>query len=397
LLQAVESVPEDALAWARLSELQLALGYRDRALEAAQRAVSLAPDLGRTQSVLGFAALAALDIDRARDAFSRAIQADTADPLPRLGNGLAIIRGGDLEGGRHQIEIATGLAPGDALVRSYIGKAYAEENRSQTAGEQLEIAKSLDPNDPTPFFYDALRKQSDNRPVEAIQDIGRAIELNDNRAVYRSRLLLDQDLAVRSTSLGRIYNDLGFSQLAEQQAAASLTQDPASAPAHRFLSDAYAGDPRQEVGRVSELFQARMLQPLALNPVQPRLTTAGLGTLTGISPAFAGYNEFTPLFERDRLQLTVTGLFGSDNTFGDEAVVSGLYGRLAFSAGQLHLQSDGFRPNNDLEYNIYTLFTQAALTEDLSAQIELRRRRSEIGDPRLLFNRNSFFGRSVPA
>ena len=42
----------------------------------------------------------------------------------------------------------------------------------------------------------------------------KAIELNDNRAVYRSRQLLDSDLAARSASLARIYSDLGFQQLA---------------------------------------------------------------------------------------------------------------------------------------------------------------------------------------
>ena len=63
------------------------------------------------------------------------------------------------------------------------------------------IAKELDPKDPTPWFYDAIAKQTTNRPVEALQDMQKAIELNDNRAVYRSRLLLDSDLAARSAAL----------------------------------------------------------------------------------------------------------------------------------------------------------------------------------------------------
>jgi len=76
------------------------------------------------------------------------------------------------------------------------------------------MSKQLDPKDPTPYFYDAIRKQTTNRPVEALQDMQKAIELNDNRAVYRSRLLLDADLAARSASLGRIYGDLDSSNLA---------------------------------------------------------------------------------------------------------------------------------------------------------------------------------------
>ena len=40
----------------------------------------------------------------------------------------------------------------------------------------------------------------------------KAIELNENRAVYRSQLQLDSDLAARSASLARVYTDLGFQQ-----------------------------------------------------------------------------------------------------------------------------------------------------------------------------------------
>ena len=63
--------------------------------------------------------------------------------------------------------------------------------------------KELDPKDPTPWFYDAIAKQTTNRPVEALQDMQKAIELNNNRAVYRSSLLLDSDLAARSAALGK--------------------------------------------------------------------------------------------------------------------------------------------------------------------------------------------------
>ena len=52
------------------------------------------------------------------------------------------------------------------------------------------------------------------------------IAINDNRAVYRSRLLLDDDLAARGAALGRIYTDIGFQQLAVVEAAKSLSLNP---------------------------------------------------------------------------------------------------------------------------------------------------------------------------
>jgi tetratricopeptide (TPR) repeat protein len=236
LLQAVEQQPQDALAWARLSELWLMLGDRGRAREAAARAVALAPNVERTQITRGFADLVEFRTGAAREAFERAIALAPADPLPRLGLGLAQIREGDLEQGRENLEVAVGLNGNDALLRTYLGKAYFEEVRDELANEQYAIAQELDPLDPTAYLYEAIKQQTENRPGEALENLQRSIELNDNRAVYRSRLLLDADRAARGTSLARIYDDLGFHEVAVQEAARSVSLDPTQAAAHRFLS-----------------------------------------------------------------------------------------------------------------------------------------------------------------
>ena len=78
----------------------------------------------------------------------------------------------------------------DPIIRSYLGKAYFEEKREPLPSTQFELAKELDPADPTPWFYDAIRKQTLIRPVEALTDNQRSVALNDNRAVYRSSLRL---------------------------------------------------------------------------------------------------------------------------------------------------------------------------------------------------------------
>ena len=102
-----------------------------------------------------------------------------------------------------------------------------------------------------------------------MRDLERSIELNDNRAPFRSRLLLDSDAATRGVSLGQIYDDLGFQQLGINEAANSLELDPTNAAAHRFLADLYLGEPRLEAARLSAQLQAQMLQPVGRNPVQP--------------------------------------------------------------------------------------------------------------------------------
>ena len=362
----------------------------DEALDEAQKASAQNPGIARTQTVLGFAYLAQVKTRDSRDAFERAIGLDQADPLPRLGLGLATIRDGDVQAGREEIAIAASLDPNSSLIRSYLGKAYYEEKRSKTASSQFAVAKELDPADPTPYFYDAILKQSLNRPVEALQDLQRSISLNDNRAVYRSRLLLDDDLAARSASLGRIYDDLGFQQLALVEGWKSVNADPANYSAHRFLADSYSVMPRHEVARVSELLQSQLLQPININPIQPSLAQNNLAILEGAGPSSPSFNEFTPLFLRNRVALQASGVAGSQDTFGEEVVLSGLRDRFSYSLGQYHFRTDGFRENNDQTQNIYNVFAQASLSHKTSVLAEYRAFDGDHGDLELDFLTDDF-------
>jgi tetratricopeptide (TPR) repeat protein len=379
-----------ALAWARLSELWASFGELDRAQRAAQRAVALEPNLSRTQTVLGYAYLMRVKTKDAKEAFAKAIALDQADPLPRMGVGLAKIREGSLNEGAREMEAAASLDPGNAIVRSYLGKTYYEEKRTGLDQREYAVAKQLDPNDPTPYFYDALSKQTTNRPVEALHDFQRAIELNDNRAVYRSRMLLDADEAARSASLGRLYTDLGFQQLALVEGWKSVNTDPTSSAAHRLLADTYASLPRHEIARVSDLLQSQLLQPLNRNPIQPRLAESNLALISSSGPGALSFNEFNPLFNRDGLTFQATGLGGENGTWAGEGVAAGIYKNLAFSAGYTHFETNGWRPNADQDDNIGNAFVQFDITPSTSVQAEYRYRRTERGDLQLNFFEDDF-------
>ena len=385
LKESVRVEPENGLAWARLSELYLSFGNIKEAFQSADKAATLNPGLARTQTVLGYAHLAQIKIDKSKEAFERAIALDQADPLPRLGLGLAKIREGNLKEGRGEIEIAASLDPDHSLIRSYLGKAYYEEKRDKMAANQYAMAKDLDPSDPTPFFYDAIRKQTQNRPVEAFEEMQASITLNDHRAVYRSRLLLDEDLAARSASLARIYSDLGFQPLALVEGWKSLNTDPGNFSAHRFLSDSYSALPRHEIARVSELLQSQLLQPINITPLQPHLAQANLFLLTGAGPSEPSFNEFNPLFNRNRITLQASGMGGGNGTFGDEAVLAGIWNRVSYSIGQFHYQTEGFRKNNDLKDDLYNAFLQISLAPQTSLQGEVWAKETEFGDLRLRF------------
>jgi tetratricopeptide (TPR) repeat protein len=391
LEKAVALEPENALAWARLAEIHASFGDLDQSLAAAQRAATLAPGLSRTQTVLGYAHLLRIDLAPATTAFERAITLDQADPLPRLGIGLARIRAGRLDQGSRDIEIAASLDPNSALIRSYLGKAYYEEKRSPLDEREYAAAQGLDPRDPTPWFYDAIQKQTTNRPVEALRDLDKAIALNDNRAVYRSQLLLDSDAAARSASVARIYTDLGFEQRALVEGWNSVNTDPTDFSGHRFLSDSYAALPRHEIARVSELLQSQLLQPANTTPLQPRLAESNLFLVSSGGPSVLSFNEFNPLFTRDGLNAQVGGMAGEHGTWGGDFVVAGLSGRTAYSIGYNQFASDGFRVNNDQDDRIAAAFVQHDFTPQTSVQAEYRYRKTEVGDLQQKFFSDVFF------
>ncbi|MCU7808488.1 MAG: tetratricopeptide repeat protein, partial [Candidatus Thiodiazotropha sp. (ex Semelilucina semeliformis)] len=388
--QAVTAETDNPLAWSRLAQIHLMFRQTSESSKAAQRAVSLAPDLSLTQSTFGFAKLIRLDLTAAQQAFEQAIRLDQAAPIPRLGLGLVMIRQGDLEQGRQQLETAASLNPGNALIRSYLGKAYFEEKRAEEASTQFQLAKQFDSQDPTAWFYDAILKQTENRPLESLEDLQTAIDLNDNRAVYRSRLLLDEDQAARNASLARIYDDVGFRRLALNESWNSLATDPANASAHRFLSDSYADEPRHEIARVSELLQAQLLQPRIVSPVSPSASETDLLAFQGSGPSIAGFNEYNPLFDRPRLAFLASGLIGSNNTRGSEVTAGAFANRGMLSAGYFTESSDGFRENNDSDQTIKNLFGQYQINASLSIQGEIKRKEGEFGDLRQRFDPDLF-------
>ena len=392
-LKAASLRPESALAHARVAELRLSLGDGRRAEDAAQVAVAANPKESYAHSILGFMHLAEIDTSQARRDFQAAIDRDSFSALPRFGLGLAMIRDGELLAGREQLEIAVALDPSNSLLRSYVAKAHYEENsgeRNTLAAQQLELAKQLDPLDPTPFFYSAILKYSQSLPTDALSEIEASSRLNDNRAVYRSRELLDQDLAARNVSQASVYNELGFHQRGLIAAVGSLALDPASGSAHRFLADIYATTPGYEISRASELLVAQLRQPLGAPPLQTQLANDVLFRNSFFGPSMVGPQEFNPLFLRDDVQAQLFGFVGNNDSYGDQAILSGLNGPVYFSLGQLATETDGYRSNNDHSVRQYNGFLQVQFGGSTSAQVELTSTERDFGDLVSAFDPTAF-------
>jgi outer membrane receptor protein involved in Fe transport len=133
-----------------------------------------------------------------------------------------------------------------------------------------------------------------------------------------------------------------------------------------------------------------LLQPINITPVQPHLAESNLFILEGAGPTDPSFNEFNPLFHRNRFALQANGVVGENDTLGDEVVHSGVWGRVSYSLGQFHYETDGFRENNDQEQDLYNVFAQVSLSHKTSLQAEFRYKDIEKGDLPLRFDPTDF-------
>lgn len=208
--RALEQDPHFVPARLQLATLLFGEGRTKQAEELVRQAVLDAPNEAQAHSLLGFILLARGKSNQARESFEEALRLDSARSQPRLGLGLVEMRAGQARDGGLRIMEAATLDPQISLYQSYLAKAFYEQREIEQALVALESAKQLDPRDPTPHLYSGIFGNDLNRPGEAVEDFEESIRLNDNRAVYRSQFLLDQDRATRNVELATAYRRLGL-------------------------------------------------------------------------------------------------------------------------------------------------------------------------------------------
>ena len=209
---------------------------------------------------------------------------------------------------------ATLLDPRVSSYQSQLGKALYQVRAFDKSLEVYDYAKKLDPQDPTPYLYKGLALTDLNRPGEAVQEINKSIELNDNVAMFRSRSLLDQDLAVRNVSLAKSYQQLGLTEWAWSKAVTAVNYRPYDSSAHLFLKDVIIG---ARSGSEDPFFSGGMLfsSQAAEAALYRVLSPANQNTYSNIPPdgteALGLTTDYTPMFEMPYARLVVAGGIGA--------------------------------------------------------------------------------------
>jgi Flp pilus assembly protein TadD len=363
--------PQFGFAWVRAADVEFSFGRTARAREDLEKGLEITPTNAQARALKGFLLAAQNRTREAIEQFNRALAVDGGLGNAWLGRGLCRIRRGDLTGGREDLLLAAAIEPDRSLLRSYLGKAYAEADKTKLASHEFELAKSLDLNDPTPWLYSALLHEQNNHINQAVRDLERSEELNDNRSVYRSGLLLDQDQAVRGANLARIYQEAGMDEVALREASRAVSYDYANYSAHLFLANSYLAlsDPnlvnlRYETPAEAEYLLANLLAPV------------GAGTL---SPAIS-QQEYSRLFERDRLGFYSSTEYLSRGAWTQNAAQYGTYGTFSYDLEAFYRTDRGQWVNNDLEQRQLSLQVKQQLTPRDSVYLQATDGRITEGD-----------------
>jgi tetratricopeptide (TPR) repeat protein len=331
--------PQFGFAWARIAELQFSFGRTREAERALETGLRLSPRNAQAAALEGFLYSANNEIDKARAAFDSAIALDGALGNAWLGRGLCDIRQGKPSIGLQELQIAATLEPNRAILRSYLGKGLSNTGHGAKARQEFTRAETIDPNDPTPWLYSSLQNKMDNHINQAVADLEHSIQLNNNRRVYRSQFLLDQDQAVRSANLAAIYQADGMDEIAVREASQAVADDYSNASAHLFLANSYNNlrDPTRVDLQYETPWYNELLLSFLLSPV-------GAGPLS----EYVSEQEYSKLFEADGAGFSTSTDYLSTGIINEIASQYGTFGNFGYSLDTQYLDMRGTHPNDNL-------------------------------------------------
>ena len=382
----VAKSPDFGFGWARVAELELSTGHLSKALAAVEKSLRFSPRNAQSYAVKGYIESALGRMKLAAKSFDKSIALDGALGNGWLGRGLCKIREGHAEEGMKDIQTGAILEPQRAVIRGYLGKAFSNNADNRRAKNELGLAERLDPNDPTTYLYRALIEQQENEINPAVRDLEKSRLLNDNRSLFRSKLLLDEDQAVRAANLARVYQDTGFyrwnkgqaeSDQGTSEAARAVNSDYANYSAHKFLADNYDAlrdwnqiNLRYETPWFDELIMANLLSPVS----------------AGNLSEFSSQRQASDLFEKNRIGGSSETDYLSHGEWLQRSSLNGTYDRVTFALDNEYRSRNGWRPNNRIEQTTSSGKVKIQLTPKDSILFEGIHYGSTFGDNAQYYN-----------
>lgn len=374
---------EFGFAFVRVAELEFGFGRLAAARTALSRGLELSPRNPQALALEGFFLSALNRFDEALTRFDKAIEIDGALGNAWLGRGLVRFRKRSIADGLADLQVAASLEPNRAILRSYLGKAFTMTGNDNLAEKELRLARELDPEDPTGWLYSALLNQQRNRINRAVRDLETSRDLNDRRGVFRSRLLLDQDRAVRSANLATVYRDAGMEDLSLREAGRAVHDDYANHSAHLFLAQSYDAvkDPklinlRLETARISELLVGNLLAPPGAGNLSQNLSLQEYSNLLRVNGV--GFRSGTE--------------YSSGGNWVQSGTLHGTHDSTSFAVDTLYRSDKGQRPNNDLEQWTVSTQVKQQLTARDSLYLQAVYFDSETGDVAQYYDQSSAGG-----
>jgi Tfp pilus assembly protein PilF len=397
---AAELSPNFSFARARVAELEFSFGRTRAAQQAVRRSLELASRNAEALSLNGFLFAARNKTREALVWFDRALSVDSALGNAWLGRGLCKIRltpdffslpsnlGAPASlpaspasqpstlnsqlSALDDLLIAAAFEPQRSLLRSYLGKAWTlDRNTTPLAGAELDRAIALDPADPTPWLYRALLNEQENRLNEAVRDLGKSQELNDNRRMYRSQPRLVEDRSIRSANLARLFDEAGLIDVGLREASRAVATDYANHSGHLFLANAYStalaqtpGSLRYETAAAAEYLVSRLLAPPQASALSPLISQ----------------QEYLAMFDRPHLGLVSQTEYRSGGDWRQNLAHYGQLAETAYAVGADYGWLNGQRPNADLETRAGFAAWQQSLSPMDSVFAQVQKTDAEGGD-----------------
>ena len=302
--------------------VELLLGL-DRVGEAKRRIQAFQGEAEpRIDLLSGYLSLIELDVESAQAAFQKAI--DRRDDLSPayMGLGLALYRQKKTAEALESMEKACLLDPLAAYPHYYLAKAQYELGEREEAEVELRRASVLDPNDPTPYMYLATILADRFRPGEGIMALEKALSLNDNRLMTRSRYLLDQDRAAKNVTMAWSLAQMGLHEWARARGEKAVWDDPTNSGAYLFRASESIMLSQIDTATLGDVRRAQLLQPVNAN-------------------TYITFTDYQSLLEIPRFRSTITGDIGTDESGTAVANARGGNERIAYFAEGSYTATNG--------------------------------------------------------